>query len=315
RGRPHRPQGRRGHPLTRRPYRRFCGSLANGWPARASRFVLACIGEPVAQFRPAAPLLAAAHRHRERALLPDDDHEALAAGHAGIDQIALQHRVVLRRQRDDHRVVFRALALVDCRRIGERELIELAAAIGDGASIEIGGELAALGIDPGYNTEIAVVNVAVVIVLDLHDLVAGAEDLAEALDAQLARRVQRLLQFEVQGTRAEPAAVHRAQHLDVANGVEAEALRDALFHERQDLAHAVFGVGRLDEIEIAALDRVQLGHLAAIDAMRIGDDTATRRLPENFGEAYDRHGARSDDVGQDLPRADGRQLIDVAHQQ
>src|SRR5215471_12323895 len=41
----------------------------------------------------------------------------------------------------------------------------------------------------------------VVIVLDLHDLVARAESPSKALDTDLARRVQDVLQFNVQGAR------------------------------------------------------------------------------------------------------------------
>src|SRR5207248_8693371 len=128
-------------------HRRFCGSLANGWPARASRFVLRRIGEPLAELRPAALLLPTAHRHRERPLLPDNDDEPLAARHAGIDEIALQHRVMLRGQRHDDRGVFGTLALVDRRRIGECQRVELATVITYDAAVEIDGELGRLSID------------------------------------------------------------------------------------------------------------------------------------------------------------------------
>ena len=37
-----------------------------------------------------------------------------------------------------------------------------------------------------------------------------------------------------------------------------------------------------------------------------------RGLPEHLGQAHDGHRARADDVGQDLPGSDGRQLVDVA---
>jgi len=50
--------------------------------------------------------------------------------------------------------------------------VELAKAAGDFAATKIGDELAVRQIDAGYDTEIAVVDVPVVVVLDLHDLVA-----------------------------------------------------------------------------------------------------------------------------------------------
>jgi hypothetical protein len=46
-------------------------------------------------------------------------------------------------------------------------------------------------------------------------------------------RVQRLLQLDIKGARTETATVHRAERLDIAHGVEPEALRDPLRHDRQ----------------------------------------------------------------------------------
>ena len=49
--------------------------------------------------------------------------------------------------------------------------------------------------------------------------------------------------------------------------------------------------------------------------MRVGDDPALGGLAEHFGQTHHRHGARGDDVGQNLPRPDRGQLIDIADQQ
>src|SRR5205085_909970 len=102
-------------------------------------------------------------------------------------------------------------------------------------------------------------NVLVVVVLDLHDLVAWAEGPAEALDADLARWVEGALQLDVEGASAEPSAVHRAEHLDLPYRVEPKSLRDALLHHGQQLPNSFVGVRRVDEVEIAALDGGQLG--------------------------------------------------------
>jgi hypothetical protein len=61
-----------------------------------------------------------------------------------------------------------------------------------------------------YTAKIAVVDFPIVVVLDLHHLVANAVGRAEALDADLAGRIERLLQIDVERARAEAAAVHRA---------------------------------------------------------------------------------------------------------
>jgi hypothetical protein len=55
---------------------------------------------------------------------------------------------------------------VDCRRIGEHQLIELAKAVGDFAAIELGVGLPWLDVDVRHDTEIAVVNLLVVIVFE-----------------------------------------------------------------------------------------------------------------------------------------------------
>ncbi len=56
----------------------------------------------------------------------------------------------------------------------------------------------------------------------------------------------------------------------------------------------------------------QFRHKALVDPMGVDDDPARRRLPEDFGEPHHRNGPRPDNVRQDLPRTDRRQLVDVA---
>jgi IstB-like ATP binding protein len=77
--------------------------------------------EPLAQLRPAAPPGHAAYCDGDGFLLAYQNDKSLTAGDAGIEQIALQHGVVLGHDRDDHRGVFRALALMDGRGIGRHQ--------------------------------------------------------------------------------------------------------------------------------------------------------------------------------------------------
>jgi len=49
--------------------------------------------------------------------------------------------------------------------------------------------------------------------------------------------------------------------------------------------------------------------------MGIDDHLAPCRLAKYLGQPYNRHQARTDDVGQDLPGSYARQLIDIAHDQ
>src|SRR5271155_4563118 len=171
---------------------------------------------------------------------------------------------------------------MDCRRVGEYQLVELAEAVSNFAAVEISDELALLHIDTRHDTEIAVIDLLVVIVLDLHDLVARAEGPAEALDADLAGRVQLFLKFDIERTSTEAAPVHRAEHLDVANGIEPEALWYTLPHDRQQLSHSLFRVRRVDEVEVAAINRGEIGHQALVDAMCIDDNPALGSLSEDL---------------------------------
>ena len=140
---------------------------------------------------------------------------------------------------------------VDGGRVGRNQRVEFAEAVGDGAAVEAGGELASVGIDVVDVADVAVIDFLVVVVLDLHDLVAGREGPAEAFDLALAGGIERGLQFDIERAGADAAAVHRAQHLDVADGIETEPLRDARLHQFDDPRHRGFGIVRLHEIEVA----------------------------------------------------------------
>jgi hypothetical protein len=157
-----------------------------------------------------------------------------------------------------------------------------------------------------HDAEVAVVDLLVVVILDLHDLVARTEGPAEAFNADLARWVQRVLQLDIERACPEAAAVHRTQHLDVPYRVEPEALRDPFLHDRQQLAHPLVGIGRIDEVEVTALHRGEVRHLALVDPVRIDDDPALGGLAEDLSQPHDGHSTRGNDLSQHLPRSDRR---------
>ena len=66
---------------------------------------------------------------------------------------------MLRGQRDDHRRILRALALVDRCRISEHQLVELAETVGNFAAIKVDGEFTFFDANARHDTEIAVVDV------------------------------------------------------------------------------------------------------------------------------------------------------------
>src|ERR1700720_4396273 len=272
--------------------------------------------QPFVQFRPSPPPRDVAYSNRDCLLLADQHDQSLPSGHAGVEQVPLQHRVVLGQNRDYDGRVFGALALVDRRGVGRPQRIEFAEAVGDSAAVETGGEFASVGIDIVDVADVAVVDVFVVVVLDLHDLVAGGEGPTETLDLALAGGVQRRLKFDIQRAGSDATAVHRAQHLNVTDGIEAEAQGDARLHQFDDPRHGGFGIVRLHKIEVAvALGPGEVGNGAPVDLVRAGADPAVGGLAKDFGQAHDRHRAGSDDVGQDLTRADGGELVDVADDQ
>ena len=150
-----------------------------------------------------------------------------------------------------------------------------------------------------------------IVVLDLHDFVTRGEGRAETLDAVVTWWIQRCLQFEIERARAEPPAIHRAEHLNLAYRIDGKASRNPLSNEQQQLAHRLVGVHRFDEEEVGAVVCAEFWHEAAIDPMRVGDNAARGRLAEDFEQPDHGHGLGGNEVREHLPRSDGRKLIDV----
>src|SRR5262245_26635659 len=89
---------------------------------------------------------------------------------------------MLGEHRDYHRGIFRSLALVNGRRVGRHQHVQLAESISDGPAIEAHNDLARVGVNIVDVADIAVVDFLFVVVLDLHHLVAGGKGPAEPLD-------------------------------------------------------------------------------------------------------------------------------------
>src|SRR5215207_668025 len=58
--------------------------------------------QPLTEFRPPSPARNVAHRDGHGLLLPDQDDQPLPARNAGVEQVPLQHGVMLREHRDNH---------------------------------------------------------------------------------------------------------------------------------------------------------------------------------------------------------------------
>ena len=272
--------------------------------------------QPLPELRPPLASAAAAHRDRHRPALTDDDHETFAPRDGGVDEIARQHRVMLGRERDDDGGIFRALRLVDRRRIGGNHSVEFAQRIFDLAPVEAGDEEAFNLVDAQHGSKVAIEDIAVIIILGLHDLVAGRENRPEFLDLRGRIGIEGFLQIGVERPRAERATLHRAEHLNVPDRVEAEPTWNPVADNFHDLRRSVLGIVGFDKPEVRLLAALwPFRHFTAIDPVRVDDDPTRGGLAKHLGQPGDRYRAGIDDVVENLARADRGKLIHVADQQ
>src|SRR5262245_39671562 len=92
--------------------------------------------QPLAEFRPAAPARYVTHRDSDGFLLPDQYDQPLTTRYAGVEQVPLQHRIVLGHDGDNDGWIFGALALVDRGGIGRNQHVELTKSVGEGSAVE-----------------------------------------------------------------------------------------------------------------------------------------------------------------------------------
>ena len=120
--------------------------------------------------------------------------------------------------------------------------------------------------------------------------------------------------YERTGARGAP--VHWAKDLDVADGIEPEALRDAGLDQFDDPGGRGLRILGRHEVEVAvACGSGEIGNGAPVDAVRAGDDPALRRLAEHLGQAHHGDCTGGDDVRKHLSRPHRGQLVDIADDQ
>ena len=163
---------------------------------------------------------------------------------------------------------------------------------------------------------IAIEDVLVVVVGGLHHLVAHPVGPTESGDCRLAFiAVESGLQFLIEPPCTQAAPVHWAEHLHLTHRVQAEALRNPVADNFQNLVHRLVGVSSLNKIEVGFMRRViQLRHVAAIDAMRVNDNPALCSLTKHFSQAGHGHCTRIDNVSEDAAGAYRGQQVNVADQ-
>src|SRR6478609_2385554 len=100
--------------------------------------------------------------------------------------------------------------------VSRHQRIEFAKRIRDSAAVEAGYKLPVVEIDLINVSDVAVVDLLVVVVLNLHHLVAWRESPTETLDLPITRWIQCRLQLNIERASANAASIHRAQDLNVA---------------------------------------------------------------------------------------------------
>ena len=95
---------------------------------------------------------------RDSLALTDQNDQSFAARDTRVEQIALQHGIVLRRDRDHNSRVFRALTLMDRRGVSRHQRVQLAKAIGNRTTIKYNGKFPAVQLDPRHVADVAVVD-------------------------------------------------------------------------------------------------------------------------------------------------------------
>jgi len=102
------------------------------------------------------------------------------------------------------------------------------------------------------------------------------------------RLLQFTLGFHLQFADAQRPTVHRAEHLDVADGVEPELGRDARFDPLDQRGRNLLRLRPVNEIEIGlGLPGGRFRHLALVNAVLRSDNPAVRRLPEDLCQPHD----------------------------
>ena len=100
------------------------------------------------------------------------------------------------------------------------------------------------------------------------------------------------------------------EHLDVV-GADVVCLGDAILHDVDNLGGCQTRGFLLDEEEIGVLSIADVGEVALVDSVGIGDDTATHCLAEYAGETHDGNPLGVDDVTEHVSYSDAGQLVDV----
>ena len=245
------------------------------------------------------PIVANSH---PQSLFCADDYDQFSRPRNGrVQQVALQHHIVLRGQGHDHGAKFRALALVYTHGIGQYQFVQFRKLVCQNAVLKSHAQHVIFY--PVDAPDIPVENVAVVVISHLHHFVAHPK--ADTAPRHLLSfGIQLVLQDAVEIVRAGLSAIHRHEHLNIVNAVQTIGARQTRSTQSTNRLHDLVGFGFLEKKEIGVPIILYIWHLATIDRVGIGDDAARLCLSENFVEFHDFDNARCDHIFQHISRAD-----------
>ena len=85
------------------------------------------------------------------------------------------------------------MAFVNGRRVGRHQHIELTESVFDRSAVEGHLELARIGVEITDGADVSVLDLFLIVILNLHYLIAGSEGPAEPLDPAVAGGIERCL--------------------------------------------------------------------------------------------------------------------------
>ena len=199
-------------------------------------------------------------------------------------------------------------------RIGQNHFIQFAKIIDNITVIKGSGYLAFLGPNSGDAADIAVKNIFVIVVADLHDLIIDTESAVPADKAPISG-VHYGLKLMVEICGPNDPFVHRRQHLDIVYGIKAKSLGNPPVYKLQNNFQNFLWVILLNEIKIIiGIEYLRLTkgrQFTFIYLMRINNDTAGFGLAEYLIQLNNRKRAACDHIVKHIAGADRRQLIHI----
>lgn len=212
--------------------------------------------------------------------------------------------------------VFATLALVNGAGVGEGKLVHFVALVFHGLVFKEYSYLVCVLADPVNDSRVAVENILVVVVADLHYAVSFAPaDSGDsvALDSGPCRgpfRVEDVLQKGVELERAERSLAHRGEQLHFGFEVDVDFAADAASEQFSDNLSCLLRCFEGDKVEVRPVDRRWRD--ALVDFGGLVGDVVAAGLPKDVLQADVRDSRALEQIVEHVARAHARQLVRIS---